>query len=77
MLTMLHVMIGGHAQKESISCRIIILLTPAPIIDPFRAWKPPLCHKDTVKGKTLVGGLGALSCVFMAYWHKRAGVAAL
>ena len=61
-------MIGGHVQKESIMCGIIILLTPAPIIDPFRAWKPPLCHKDTARGKKCPksGALGALSCVFMA-----------
>ena len=37
----------------------------APIIDPFRAWKPPSCHKDTAKGKKYPP-LGALSCVFMA-----------
>ena len=30
--------------------KIIILLTPAPIIDPFRG-KPNLCQKDTAKGK--------------------------
>ena len=36
---------------ESIIGGIIILLTPAPTINSFRAWKPPLCHKDTVKGK--------------------------
>ena len=27
---------------ESITGGIIILLTPAPIIDSFRAWKPPV-----------------------------------
>ena len=31
---------GGQAQKESILGGIIILLTPAPITDPFSAWKP-------------------------------------
>ena len=38
------------------------------IIDPCRLWKPPLCHKDTAKGKKCpyYGALGALSCVFMA-----------
>ena len=34
--------IGGQAQKESTMGGIIILLTPAPLIDPLRAWKPPL-----------------------------------
>ena len=29
--------IGGQAQKQSIMGAIIILLTPAPIIDPFPA----------------------------------------
>ena len=47
---------------------IIILLTPAPIIDLFRAWKPLLCHKEQAKGKKcpLEDALGALSCVFMS-----------
>ena len=36
-----------QAQKESIMGGIIILLTPAPVIDSFRAWKASLCHKDT------------------------------
>ena len=60
--------LGGHAQKESIMGGIIILLTQAPVIDPFPAWKPPLFHKDTAKGKKcrLYGALGSLSCVFMA-----------
>ena len=40
--------IGGQAQKES---TIIILLTPAPIIDPFPAWKTPLNHKEPGKDK--------------------------
>ena len=40
-------MIGGHAQKESIVGGIIILLTPPPIIDPFPAWRPPLCLKGS------------------------------
>ena len=34
----------GHAEKESIMGVVVI-------IDPFPAWKPPLCHKDTAKGK--------------------------
>ena len=61
-------LIGGHLlQKESIMGATFILLTPAPIIDPFRTWRPSLCHKDTAKGKKcpLLGGLSALSCVFM------------
>ena len=33
---------GSRAGRE----RISIL----PIIDSFTAWKPTLCHKDTVKG---------------------------
>ena len=34
----------------------------------IRAWKPPLCHKDTAKSKKCpwLGALGAISCVFMA-----------
>ena len=38
---------------ETIMDGIVIVLTPAPIIDPFRAWKSksPLCHKDTAKFK--------------------------
>ena len=32
--------IGGQAQIEYIIGGIIILMTPAPIIDPFPAWKP-------------------------------------
>ena len=44
--------IGGQAQKESAMGGIIILLTPAPIIDPFPAWKPPiLMLKEPVKDK--------------------------
>ena len=34
------IQIGGQAQKESIMGGIIIFMTPAPIIDPFPAWKP-------------------------------------
>ena len=52
-------MIGGHAEEDSVMGGCVILLTPALIIDPFPAWKPPLCHKDTAKGKK--GALGALS----------------
>ena len=44
-------MIGGPAQKESFMGWITILLKPSPITDPFPAWKPTLCHKDTAKGK--------------------------
>ena len=33
--------IGGQAQKESIMGGITILRSPAPVIDPFPAWKPP------------------------------------
>ena len=40
-------MIGGHAQKESIEGGIIILLSPPPMIDPFPAWRPPLCLKGS------------------------------
>ena len=43
--------IGGTAKKNSIMGGIIILLTPAQIIDTFPAWKPPFSRKDTVKGK--------------------------
>ena len=43
--------IGGQAQKESIMGGIIILLRPAPIVDPFSAWTTHLCHKDTAKGE--------------------------
>ena len=63
-----HYMIGGHTLKESIMGGIIILLTPASIIDPFSAWKPHLYHKDKAKGKKCPrkGALVVLSCVFMA-----------
>ena len=44
---------GGNAHKGSIEGVIIILLTPAPVIDPFPAWKPP---KEPAK----VGGFGCL-----------------
>ena len=30
---------------------VIILLRPALTIDPFPAWRPPLCPKDTAKSK--------------------------
>ena len=40
----------GQAQKESTVGGIITLLMPDPTIDPFPAWKPILCHKDTGKG---------------------------
>ena len=46
-----YTIIGRHAWKESIIGGIIILLTPAPIIDSFPVWKPPLCHKEPMKGK--------------------------
>ena len=46
-------------EKDSI---IIILLTPASIIDPFCAWKPPLCQKDTAKGcKLCIYGIKELA----------------
>ena len=35
-------LIGGHDQYKFIKAGIIILLTPAPIIDSFCAWKPPI-----------------------------------
>ena len=37
------------------------------MIDSFSAWKPPLYHKDTEKGKKCLQfeANGALSCVFM------------
>ena len=60
--------IGGQAQKESIVVWIIILMAPAPIIDPFPAWKPILflCHIDTAKGKKYeIPLVGSLSCVFV------------
>ena len=37
-----------------------MLLTPVPIIDPFRAWNPPLCHKDTAKRQEITKGFGCL-----------------
>ena len=37
---------GRWAGRERIYYGISIL----PILDPFPAWKPTLCHKDTVKG---------------------------
>ena len=53
-----------------ISCLSLVLYgIRAPIIDPFRAWKPPLCHKEPgKKGKKYppMGALGALSWFFMA-----------
>ena len=44
-------LIGGQAQKESIMGGIIILLTPAPLIDPFPAWKPPTLNSLSGKMK--------------------------
>ena len=42
---------------------LILLL----IIDPFPAWKPPLCHKEPAKCKKCpFGDFLALICVFMA-----------
>ena len=41
--------IGGQAQKESIDGGII--MTPAPIIDPFSAWKPPFLIPDAIKNQ--------------------------
>ena len=43
-------MIGGQAQNYSVMGGIVILLTPAPVINPFPAWKSPLFHKDKAKG---------------------------
>ena len=57
---------------ESIIGGIIILLTPAPTINSFRAWKPPLCHKDTEGKKYPFKGARAVS-----FWYKKAGVATL
>ena len=48
-------MIGGHVQKESIMCGIIIF--PAPIIDSFLAWNP-YAIKTQRKAKPLVGDFG-------------------
>ena len=50
------------------------LLTPAPIIDPFRAWKPPLCHKDKAQGIQRPLERKFLPFV-VSLWHKRACVA--
>ena len=61
-------MVGWQAQKESIMDVIFIVLMPAPIIDPFPAWKPFLflCHIDTAKGKKYeIPLVGSLSCVFV------------
>ena len=46
-------LIGGQVQEESIRGGINIMLTPAPIIDPFPAWKPPLCPKEKTQRKGL------------------------
>ena len=56
---------------ETIMDGIVIVLTPVPIIDPFRALKSksPLCHKDTAKFKnvpSIYWILSALSCAFLA-----------
>ena len=37
-----HTVVGGQTLKESIMGVIIILLTPAHVIDPFSACKPPI-----------------------------------
>ena len=34
--------VGVHAQKESFMDEIIILVTPAPVLDPSPAWKLPI-----------------------------------
>ena len=38
------------------------------MINPFRAWKPPLCHKDTAQGtqNPLLGAFPAFRWFFMA-----------
>ena len=61
-------MIEVHRQKESIMGGIIILMTPAPIIDPFPAQSHlSFCSKEPAKGKKgpkhLVGGFGCLKLV--------------
>ena len=33
-------------RKKSPVGEIIVILMPAPLIDPLRAWKPPLWHND-------------------------------
>ena len=45
--------IRGEFQQNQRSTRgqIIILLTPAPMKDPFPIWELTLYHKDTAKGK--------------------------
>ena len=45
-------MIGGNAREGSIKALLCLLYDiRAPLIDPFYAWKPPLCHKEPAKGK--------------------------
>ena len=52
---------------------LVLYVIRAPIIDPFRAWKPPLCHKEPAKGKyTYLGALGAYG-----WFCKRADIATL
>ena len=59
-------MIAWQAQKESIMGGIIVLMTPAPIIDPFSAWKPPILmpkrHSER-QDVLLAGGFGCLELV--------------
>ena len=33
-------------RKKSPVGEIIVILMPVPLIDPLRAWRPPLWHKD-------------------------------
>ena len=47
---------------------------PAPKVDPFRAWKPPLCHKDKAQGIQRPLERKFLPFV-VSLWHKRACVA--
>ena len=36
-------------------------------MDPFRTWKPPLCHKDTIRGLYLVRS--SLAEIFPFHWN--------
>ena len=59
-------MIGGQAQKESIIGVIITLLMPAPIKDPFPAWKPPILMPQRTSERqemSRVEGFGCLQLV--------------
>ena len=65
---------GSHINdkvRQAGTERIYYMLLYALVIDRFRAWKPPLYHKDTANGKKFSycgqGALGTLSCGFMVY----------